>query len=122
MALELTNHRLKEAKMHPPKSIIEQLQGLIRENGSLRQEIQYYRTCTERAQEMKAGVYGTAQKLMLLFFFEANNPDELNDAGYQLAEELQHLVDRYSAAVYEAEEEWMLFWKIDTSQDVENMI
>jgi hypothetical protein len=39
-----------------------------------------------------------------------------------MAENLRRQVDNYSAAVYEAEEEWMAFWKIDTSQKFENII
>ena len=122
MTLELIHHRFNEAKTQPPKSVTQELHEVIRENGNLRQEIQYYRSCTDRAQELKAGAYEIAQKMMLVSFFEVDHPGHLNDIGHQLTGELQHHVDRYSAAVYEAEEEWMLFWKVDVSQDVENMI
>jgi hypothetical protein len=121
-ALELMTHRLQAAKEQRPKTEAQRRDDLIRENGNLRQEIQFYRTCTDRAQEMRNGAHEIAQKMMLVFLFEGEHPRELDEVGHQLAQELQQHVDNYSAAVYEAEEEWMSFWNVDLSQQPNEMI
>lgn len=103
MALELNAHRLNEAKPQPRKSVAQQLHDLIRENGHLRQEIQFYLTCTDEAHAMRVGADEVAQKMMLEFLLEGDCLGEPNAIGHRLAQELQHHLDRYSAAVYEAE-------------------
>lgn len=73
--------------------------------GCLRQEVHFYPTCADRAQEMKTGAHTIAQEMMLISLLKTDYPRKLNG----LAEELQHHVDKYTATVYKAEEECMAF-------------
>lgn len=109
-ALEMSAHRLREAKKEPSKSVQQQLYEMVHVNGCLRQEVAFYRDCTERAHAMQAGAREVAQKMMLLSLFEVESPVELQT----LAKQLQHVVDRYRASVDAAEEEWMSFWEVDS--------
>jgi hypothetical protein len=67
-ALQFTAHRLNDAKKQAPGSTTQQLHDLIRENGNLRQEVKYYRTCTGRAHVLRESVHEVAQKMTILFF------------------------------------------------------
>ena len=112
-ALDMTAHRLSEAKKEPSKPVQQQLYDAIQENGCLRQEAHFYRTCADKAQVMQACVREVAQKMMLSFLLEVEATSELQT----LARQLQHTVDEYRACVDAAEEERMSFWGIDRSPE-----
>jgi hypothetical protein len=86
------------------------IEELTKENGHLRQEIQFYRQCFEVLQRLRETSYNVYQQL---FFAASTTPsaDHLQELIVQLHHGLEDSVKRE----IKAEKEWKAFWGIKFS-------
>jgi len=110
-ALEFTAHRLQSAKFKPVPDLMTRIEELTKENGHLRQEIQFYRQCFEVLQRLRETSYNVYQQLFFLAASTTLSADRLQELVVQLHRGLEDSVKRE----IKAEKEWKAFWGIKFS-------
>jgi len=106
---EMLSHRLQDTKSLPNRRR-DRIEQLVRENGALRGEALFYRSSFEDAFKLTGEIYEISKQLMLVYYFNPRGSKEDNEFGYELALELQSLLDKFHENTVKAQEEWMLLW------------
>ena len=112
MVGDLMPSRLRVSKRQAAPTVPERLQEVLKENGNLRQEVQFYRLCSENALAMTNVVDKIAQQMMETFYFNAQGNMQQNVKGRDFAFDLQDAHQKFLQAAADAEAEWMTFWNI----------
>ena len=101
--------------MHSSPAPEQRLVELWRENGALRSELTFYRTCFDNTIRFVDRVYDISKELFLLYYYQPQSSRTETSDGHRIALELQDAIDDWQAAAMEAEEEWLSLWGIQDS-------
>lgn len=110
VALEASKNRLSLSKQNPPPDLRTRLEEVTRQNGFLRMEVQFYRTCFTAARRLKNRVADLSQQLQVAYYQDGVYREVTLEEIHKLNSEIIRAMLQFEDEQAAAEDDWLAFW------------